>query len=236
MTTATVAPVSGNQLAVLLVLAGVAVLAICAVLYQHERIDDRQGTTIAEHTEQLATLAGRIQSLADFLEVDINDPVDDSPAGEPLQVYAGLADLDKPDDSPAALLAEPHLSGLAGGSEDLADLLPGRTAGLGVPGLSGDFTTQRGVEDLQSVQGVQLARDVTEVVRQPVEDRGTEFVADRLLVPIANHEVAEDVPQPAEGLAGAVVPRGVVVDGESGDCHGVKGALTSRPCQDGLDA
>ena len=118
MTTATVAPVSGNQLAVLLVLAGLAVLAICAVLYQHERIDDKQGDTIAEHTEQLATLAYQMPALLEWLGIEIPAPeVDDSPAalagddaktdefpalpatepsGIPLQVHAALIERPSP--------------------------------------------------------------------------------------------------------------------------------------------
>ena len=127
MTTATVAPVSGNQLAVLLVLAGLAVLAICAVLYQHERIDDRHGTTLAEHAEQLATLAYQMPALLEHLGIEIPAPeVDDSPAamepgddaktdefpalpatepsGIPLQVHAAL--IERPSPVPRGKSAE----------------------------------------------------------------------------------------------------------------------------------
>lgn len=181
---------------------------------EHDWLD--RGTTEDEWREQLASLTYQMGELLKWLGIDIPAP--------------------EVDDSPAALLAEPHLSGLTGSAEDLADLLPRRPAGLCVPSLSGDLPTERGVENVQGVQGVQLPSDMTEVVGQSVEDRGSELVADRVVVPVGDHEVSEDVPQPAEGLAGAVVSSGVVVDGESGDCHDVKGALTSRPCQDGLDA
>lgn len=79
MTTATVAPVSGNVVAAGFALALVIAFLYGVILWQREGQMDRQSDEIAEHKKQLATLAGRIQSLADFLQVDINDAVDDSP-------------------------------------------------------------------------------------------------------------------------------------------------------------
>src|SRR4051794_25051272 len=77
--TATVASPSGNAYAVLLALFTVTTFITVVVLWMHEKRWDRHGDTLDEHAEQLALLAGRIQSLADFLDVEITDPVDDSP-------------------------------------------------------------------------------------------------------------------------------------------------------------
>jgi uncharacterized membrane protein len=78
--TATVAAPTGDQFGVLLAIFLVIGLATVVVLWVHERRWDRHEAEIAVHHEQLATLAGRIQSLADFLGVDVHDARDDSPA------------------------------------------------------------------------------------------------------------------------------------------------------------
>jgi hypothetical protein len=85
----------------------------CVVLWVHERRWDRNDETLhgdGGHDEQLATLAGRVQSIADFLQVDVHDARDDSPAA--LQVYGGLTELDKADDA-SALPEMPALPGPA---------------------------------------------------------------------------------------------------------------------------
>jgi hypothetical protein len=78
--TATVAPPTGNQFGVLLVIFLVITFATVVVLWVHERRWDRHDDELAVHHEQLATLAGRVQSLADWLGVDVHDARDDSPA------------------------------------------------------------------------------------------------------------------------------------------------------------
>jgi uncharacterized membrane protein len=93
--TATVATPNGNQFGVLLAIFLIVAFTTCVVLWVHERRWDQHDAELRQHAQQLATLAGRIQSLADFLEVEINDAVDDSP--EALQVYGGLAEVDKAD-------------------------------------------------------------------------------------------------------------------------------------------
>jgi uncharacterized membrane protein len=78
--TATVAAPTGNQFGVLLAIFLVLAFTTCVVLWVHERRWDRHDDELAVHHEQLATLAGRLQSLADFLGVDVHDARDDSPA------------------------------------------------------------------------------------------------------------------------------------------------------------
>ena len=73
MTAATAAQPNGNALAVLLCMFLLVSAITCVGWWIFLRRGDRQD-------QQLATLAGRIQSLADFLGVDVHDPVDDSPA------------------------------------------------------------------------------------------------------------------------------------------------------------
>jgi uncharacterized membrane protein len=77
--TATVAAPTGDQFGVLLAIFLVITFATVVVLWVHERRWDRHEAEIAIHHEQLATLAGRIQSLADHLGVDVHDARDDSP-------------------------------------------------------------------------------------------------------------------------------------------------------------
>jgi uncharacterized membrane protein len=77
--TATVAAPTGDQFGVLLAIFLVITFATVVVLWVHERRWDRHEAEIAVHHEQLDTLAGRIQSLADFLGVDVHDARDDSP-------------------------------------------------------------------------------------------------------------------------------------------------------------
>jgi uncharacterized membrane protein len=78
--TATVAAPTGNQFGVLLIIFLILAFTTCVVLWIHERRWDRHEEELAVHHEQLATLAGRLQSLADFLGVDVHDARDDSPA------------------------------------------------------------------------------------------------------------------------------------------------------------
>jgi uncharacterized membrane protein len=78
--TATVAAPTGNQFGVLLAIFLVITFATVVVLWVHERRWDRHEAELAVHHEQLATLAGRLQSIADFLQVDVHDARDDSPA------------------------------------------------------------------------------------------------------------------------------------------------------------
>jgi hypothetical protein len=78
--TATVAAPTGNQFGVLLAIFLVLTFATVVVLWVHERRWDRHDDELAAHHEQLATLAGRLQSIADFLGVDVHDARDDSPA------------------------------------------------------------------------------------------------------------------------------------------------------------
>jgi uncharacterized membrane protein len=78
--TATVAAPTSNQFGVLLAIFLVLAFTTCVVLWVHERRWDRHDDELAIHHEQLATLAGRLQSLADFLGVDVHDARDDSPA------------------------------------------------------------------------------------------------------------------------------------------------------------
>ena len=80
MTAATAAQPNGNALAVLLCMFLLVSAITCVGWWIFERRGDRQDERMGRQDQQLATLAGRIQSLADFLGVDINDPVDDSPA------------------------------------------------------------------------------------------------------------------------------------------------------------
>jgi hypothetical protein len=80
--TATVAAPTGDQFGVLLAIFLVITFATVVVLWVHERRWDRHEAEIAIHHEQLDTLAGRIQSLADFLGVDVHDARDDSPTAE----------------------------------------------------------------------------------------------------------------------------------------------------------
>jgi hypothetical protein len=77
--TATVAPPTGDQFGVLLAIFLVITFATVVVLWVHEWRWDRHEAEIAIHHEHLETLAGRIQSLADFLGVDVHDARDDSP-------------------------------------------------------------------------------------------------------------------------------------------------------------
>lgn len=101
MTLAAVAPVSSNQTAIWVVIAIVATFAIGAVLYQHERRADRHGNTLAEHTEQLATLAYQMPALLDWLRIEIPAPeVDDSPAAEDVATYKSAEEIHRfePDD------------------------------------------------------------------------------------------------------------------------------------------
>jgi len=77
--TATVAAPTGNQYGVLLAIFLTITFTTCVVLWVHEHRWDRHDDKIAAHAKQLATLYGRVQALADFLDVDINDPIDDSP-------------------------------------------------------------------------------------------------------------------------------------------------------------
>jgi hypothetical protein len=77
--TATVAAPTGDQFGVLLAIFLVITFATVVVLWVHEQRWDRHEAEIAVHHEHLATLAGRIQSLADFLHVDVHDERDDSP-------------------------------------------------------------------------------------------------------------------------------------------------------------
>jgi uncharacterized membrane protein len=78
--TATVAAPTGNQFGVLLIIFLVLAFTTCVVLWVHERRWDRHDDELAIHHEQLATLAGRVQSIADWLGVDVHDARDDSPA------------------------------------------------------------------------------------------------------------------------------------------------------------
>jgi hypothetical protein len=83
MTTATVAQPSGNQFAVLLCMFLLVSFITCVVLWIHERRSDKQGDKIAEHTEQLATLAYQMPALLEYLGVEIPPAVvDDSPEAE----------------------------------------------------------------------------------------------------------------------------------------------------------
>jgi uncharacterized membrane protein len=93
--TATVAAPTGDQFGVLLAIFLVITFATVVVLWVHERRWDRHEAEIAVHHEQLATLAGRIQSLADHLGVDVHDARDDSP-----QALAMEEDDVKPDEMP----------------------------------------------------------------------------------------------------------------------------------------
>jgi uncharacterized membrane protein len=87
--TATVAAPTGDQFGVLLAIFLVITFATVVVLWVHERRWDRHEAEIAIHHEQLATLAGRIQSLADFLGVDVHDARDDSTGGGRAAVRPG---------------------------------------------------------------------------------------------------------------------------------------------------
>jgi uncharacterized membrane protein len=80
--TATVAAPTSNQFGVLLAIFLVLAFTTCVVLWVHERRWDRHDDELAVHHEQLATLAGRLQSIADFLDVDVHDARDDSPGAE----------------------------------------------------------------------------------------------------------------------------------------------------------
>jgi uncharacterized membrane protein len=106
MTAAASASTQANVAVVMIV---VIAFTTCVVLWVHERRWDQHDAELHQHAQHLATLAGRIQSLADFLEVDVHDAVDDSP--EALQVYGGLAEVDKADDDtdefPAVPATEP---------------------------------------------------------------------------------------------------------------------------------
>lgn len=83
MTTATVAAPTGNQFGVLLAIFLVITFVTCVVLWVHEQRSDKQGGTIAEHTEQLATLAYQMPALLEFLGIEIPEPAaDDSPEAE----------------------------------------------------------------------------------------------------------------------------------------------------------
>lgn len=99
MTTATVAPPDGNQFAVLLAMFLLVALITVVVLWMHERRWDAHDDKLTGHDEQLATLAGRIQSLTDFLGVDVHDAVDDSPAA--------MAEEPDTDEFPAVPATEP---------------------------------------------------------------------------------------------------------------------------------
>ena len=106
MTTATVAAPTGNQFGIILAIFLVITFTTCVVLWVHEHRWDRHDDKIAAHAEQLATLYGRVQALADFLEVDINDAQDDSPealAGdEPTEEFPALPET-VPDGMPLAV-------------------------------------------------------------------------------------------------------------------------------------
>jgi hypothetical protein len=78
--TATVAAPTSNHFGVLLAIFLVITFATVVVLWIHERRWDAHEHELAIHHEQLATLAGRLQSLTDFLGVDVHDARDDSPA------------------------------------------------------------------------------------------------------------------------------------------------------------
>jgi hypothetical protein len=78
MTVATVSASGQADIAVAMIV--VITFATVVVLWVHERRWDRHEAELAVHHEQLATLAGRLQSIADFLQVDVHDARDDSPA------------------------------------------------------------------------------------------------------------------------------------------------------------
>jgi hypothetical protein len=99
MTAAAASASTQANVAVVLIL--VIAFTTCVVLWVHERRWDRHDDELLEHVEHLALLAGRIQSLANFLDVEINDPVDDSPeamAAEAYEVYPALAESDRADE------------------------------------------------------------------------------------------------------------------------------------------
>jgi len=103
MNAATVAAPQGNQFGVLLAIFLVITFTTVVVYWNHERRMDRNEALV---DAQLATLAGRIQSLADFLEVDINDAIDDSPqalAEEPDTEEFEIAPATVPDGMPLAV-------------------------------------------------------------------------------------------------------------------------------------
>jgi len=103
MNAATVAAPQGNQFGVLLAIFLVITFTTVVVYWNHERRMDRNEALV---DEQLATLAGRIQSLADFLGVDINDAQDDSPealAEEPPTEEFEIAPATVPDGMPLAV-------------------------------------------------------------------------------------------------------------------------------------
>ena len=106
MTTATVAPATVTQFAVLLAMTLLIGFIFGVILWRNEGHDDKQDDKLNGHDEQLARLTYRLESLLEYLGLEVPEPVeDDSPAAEALQVYGGLAATDKPDDdSPAAEL------------------------------------------------------------------------------------------------------------------------------------
>lgn len=84
--TATVAPPNGNGFAVLLCMFLLVSAITCLVLWIHERRWDQHDETLhgeGGHDEQLAGLAYRLESLLEYLGLEIPEPVeDDSPAAE----------------------------------------------------------------------------------------------------------------------------------------------------------
>jgi hypothetical protein len=100
---------AGVALAVVIV---AAFIAWDGVFYA--RVNERQRRSQEHMERQLGLQAGRIQSLADFLGVDVHDARDDSPAAEEARTYKSaeeihrFADPDAPtEESPAVPATEP---------------------------------------------------------------------------------------------------------------------------------
>jgi hypothetical protein len=100
MTAATVAQPNGNGFAVLLVMFLLISFITVVCLWTHERRWDAHERELAANAEQLAGLDYRLESLLEFLGVEVPEPVeDDSPAAETLKSVDNNSRFE-PDETP----------------------------------------------------------------------------------------------------------------------------------------